>query len=346
VELGRVLCAFGVVVIHSPMGKGATVAPSAQAFIALWRFGVPYFLMAGFYYAWVSLEKRSAAEVTLSRWKRLGPPYLAWSAIYVLARLGLYAFRRDWESVTSMFSDPVGLILFGDATLHLYYVPLLASGLSWFILGGGFFRRARPQRLAIGLGLSLAATWALGYYGNRFGSINHGFSALKAEHPVAGNVFLSILLAWAASLIQTAPYFFAAGLLAGVRAQLESRRHWWSGVVAAIGVLLVMTGWRSLALVDLAAGIGLFVGLLFQSPPRVGVDGIAFLGRFSAGCFFAHHLFLELLQIPAKHLQPGIDQNTPLWLILAMAVVATIGAYGAAIGLSKMGRFGRMLSAV
>lgn len=345
IELGRGLAAFGVVVIHSPMGKGTSLSPEASAFISVWFFVVPFFLIAAFYYAWSSFAKRTAKDIFVGRLKRLIGPFLLWTGLYAFARAALYLSRNDLQSMKALFADPVGLFLLGDAALHLYYVPLLAAGLTWFIAIEKTPTKLRQPICIAGLLLSFGASWALGTSGNGFGPSTHGFTTLKSHSHWAANGLFTVPFAWAACMIQTSPYFFAAGLLTGVRDHLDFFRRMWAGSAGALSALAFMTWFRFLPMAEFAAGTCLFVGLLFQSQPTGSLTWFRFIGGFSAGCFFSHHLFLEMFQIASKRFRPELGQDTPLWFIVGLALAATVVSYTATAIFARLGRFGRMLSA-
>lgn len=346
VELGRALAAFGVVMIHTPLGRGSTLSDSAATCISAFFFVVPFFLSVSFYYGWLSAGKRSGKEIAAGRWRKLAGPYLGWTLIYVVARLGIYFARHDEASAGALLADPVDWLFFGHAAVHLYYVPLLAAGLTWFLFVGHL--RATGPRVGVclvGLAAALAGRRWIGESGNGFGPGSEGFDVLKSDWAPGHWLPVRLGLTWAACMVQTAPYFFGTGLVALASERLKGIRAFWPGLVGLGVVLVMMTMFRAVPLIETFAGMLLLVSLPAQRIPDRFADSARFLGLFSAGCFFGHHLVLEALQLVTKRFAPGLASATPLWAVLLLGIAATVLSYLLVVGLARAGRFGKMLSA-
>jgi hypothetical protein len=243
-------------------------------------------------------------------------------------------------------SDPVGWLFFGHSAVHLYFVPLLAAGLSWFLVVR--FLRTPRWRLAIcliGLVAAFLGNRWIGTSGNGFGPGGEGFDALKSTWTPGRWLPLRLALTWAACMVQTAPYFFGAGLVALVTKQLVSQRAFWPGLLGVGLVFVMMSTFRWIPQIETLAGLLLLVSLLAQRVPAGFANSARFLGLFSAGCFFGHHLVLEALQMATKRFAPDLTTATPLWTVLLLGTVSTALSYLLAACLPRAGQPGKILSA-
>jgi hypothetical protein len=345
VEIGRVLAAYGVIIIHSPMGHGATVSTHAGQFISYWGFAVPFFLMAAYYYSWQATKTRSVFNMLRGRFVRLALPFLAWTVIYLAVRCCLYFAKNDLNAVARVIGDPVGVFIFGQAAVHLYFVPLMGAGLMWFL----WFSNDPPRSarwLVAGLVFSTVISWLLVQSGNNFGAGRDGFGNFKNSHGGAAFPLLRVPFAIVACLIQTAPYFFAAGLLNRIRTLRPLWHSSWAGGAGLIFGVLLMHFREIIPFAESFAGMVVFAGLLLQTPIQRTNHLIPLMGSLSAGCFFCHHLVIECFQLIIERSTPEYAHATPLWLIFTMTSLTGVVSFTVAFVLVRFGKMGRILAAV
>jgi fucose 4-O-acetylase-like acetyltransferase len=126
IDLARVISTYGVVFVHS--GGYAPSDNLANQTQALFEFAVPFFLAASFYLLSSSKKESNFRKLMLSRTKRLIIPYLAWSIIYIIARVIKAFINHKFGDVETLFSDPFSILFCGSAAAQLYFLPLLFTG--------------------------------------------------------------------------------------------------------------------------------------------------------------------------------------------------------------------------
>ncbi|GAB4534254.1 MAG: hypothetical protein Tsb0014_20340 [Pleurocapsa sp.] len=116
-EYLRIICAIAVVAIHS-FDTNSWLSSVSSKFL---KFPVPLFLMMSFFLLFnkMASQNNSVAFVLKKRCDRLVPAFLVWSVIYLAVRLISGSdISLSGESITEY-------LLFGDAALQLYYIPLV-----------------------------------------------------------------------------------------------------------------------------------------------------------------------------------------------------------------------------
>jgi Acyltransferase family len=136
IDCFRGLAAFAVVMIHAGgeiiYSESGSLQPDlwVKTLIQACQFAVPFFLATSFYFMVGKLLKapdQFSQTVFLStRVTRLLIPYLLWSLIYLAFR-AVKAIQQP-EGLAQLFQDPIFLIFFGGAGIHLYFLPLLFTG--------------------------------------------------------------------------------------------------------------------------------------------------------------------------------------------------------------------------
>lgn len=116
-EYLRVICAISVVAIHS-FDTNIWLGNLSSKFL---RFPVPLFLMMSFFLLFRNMASanKPVAFYLKKRCNRLIPAFLAWSIIYLITR---------FISGSSIFLSTESIaeyLLLGNASLQLYYVPLI-----------------------------------------------------------------------------------------------------------------------------------------------------------------------------------------------------------------------------
>lgn len=129
IELCRGLAAFAVILVHSgDKTWGIPIDNSAVVFRELFYFAVPFFIATYFYFATKKLPEHLSFSFWRRKLKRIAIPYLFWSAVFVVLRSLLSIASGNTDQLKQLWSDPLAIILFGKASYHLYFLPLLISG--------------------------------------------------------------------------------------------------------------------------------------------------------------------------------------------------------------------------
>jgi peptidoglycan/LPS O-acetylase OafA/YrhL len=130
IDLCRGLAAFAVILVHSGDETwGLPISETAIRFRHLFYFAVPFFLAASFYFGTRKLPLTIDGHFWRKKFKRIVLPYLLWSLFYVVTKTIIYSLTNKPEDVQELLADPVALIFLGAASYHLYFIPLLLSGL-------------------------------------------------------------------------------------------------------------------------------------------------------------------------------------------------------------------------
>lgn len=328
IDVARALAAVAVVALHA-IGYGLTRDPAGsaaqhldQTLVLALRFVRQVFMfISGFAmaYAYRDREIDPRTFITRRMW-RVGLPYLAWSAIYLLVA------PPDGVSL-------LGAVLFGTAFYHLYYVVV---SLQWYVVFPtilAWTRRLSPRRAlasaACGTLLSLGlASW------------------LTAGAPVPNWASpLNAVLAHRDQLLLSYIGHYLVGTLAGVHAEAVlgwlRRRRWGVGAVMAglLGYLALDLQQEPFArAVDifrpglvLYGLVGAFMVLACAGEiTRAGgraFDWLMALSRNSYAIYLAHPLALYLLE---SYVLSHVHNYSPI-LSIPLIAAAVLMPHGLAL---------------
>lgn len=135
-DVARNFGAFAVVVVHLSQYPGEKDPIIARVLDATYLFRVPLFLAIAFYlFSRFSIRKPTWAEFFV-RVRLIVIPYLLWSLIYIGLILANPEKRSASLALRTTLRGWVDIIFFGGAYGHLYYIPIVVSGmLLTFLLG-------------------------------------------------------------------------------------------------------------------------------------------------------------------------------------------------------------------
>jgi peptidoglycan/LPS O-acetylase OafA/YrhL len=281
IDVIRLIAALSIVYIH------AVRSLPLDASRNLFRFAVPFYLFASFYFQSLSLRKRTDRtlwQYILGRFKRLYVPYLAWSVIYLVAR----DIRRRLTLHTGPTPLKVGLLWKG-VEYHLWFLPYLLAGsillavIHWTTLRQD--RRWRwPLVVAAGVaGLAFAYAHLPSNWDQPFDNPTYAYAQYWRAMPA---MCWAMGFAW---LMTAGPVVYSvsvpigfAGVLLAVFCSVKQYMH---------GILLVP---RALT------GLGCILAALAPWN-AAAVPGLAKLGRLSYGIYLCHVLFSEFVRNIGMH---------------------------------------------
>lgn len=215
IELCRGLAAFAVILVHSgDKTWGIPIDNSAVVFRELFYFAVPFFIATYFYFATKKLPEHLFFSFWRKKLKRIAIPYLFWSAIFVSLRSLLSITSGNTEQLKQLWSDPLAIILFGKASYHLYFLPLLISG-TLLLYSANYIVKHQNSFWIMCLGYLLSTvfyqwsivsenSFALGEY-VAFSRLLNSLSSLTFIHSI-----IRIILVCFAWICKCLPYFFIA----------------------------------------------------------------------------------------------------------------------------------------
>ncbi len=126
-DLFRGFAIYAVILLHAD--EGVTQAPDGwNGLVQFSGFAVPFFLAASFFLAIKKLLSSEQPYPLKDRIHRLIIPYAFWTLLYLVYKTSKYIIDNDLEKLSKLFEDPVGIIFFGSAAFHLYFIPLLITG--------------------------------------------------------------------------------------------------------------------------------------------------------------------------------------------------------------------------
>jgi peptidoglycan/LPS O-acetylase OafA/YrhL len=278
-DAARFAAALGVILIHC----GPTTAAAARVVDGFQDFAVPFFLLASLYLFWREVSAASRVGPALGRRAvRLLVPYLAWTAIYLTARIGKLALQGTPGRSLLEFESLLPILAAGQGAVQLYFLPYLFAGLC---LSALLCRLLRTRAAGALLGGVLAVGIAL---------------LFAPPVPVGLATGAVSRLAW--GYLEWGRLLLAPAALAGLIALTWRAEHASRGRAALLAVGFVGLGvgfllvpvrpeFRGVILSALLLGACLHLGAFWRARP-----GVSRVTRTAFGVFLVHHLLIELLE--------------------------------------------------
>lgn len=338
IDLCRGLAAFAVILVHSGDETwGVPISDRAIQFRYLFYFAVPFFLAASFYFN----TKKTPLKIDRTFWEkkiqRIVLPYLLWSLLYVVAKLLISGLTQETAQMQQLLADPVAVVFLGAASYHLYFMPLLMSGMMLLYLANYLNQVKYPIFL-----LSFLATVSILLYQLLIVSNNNfnlgDYDAFVQIFPAAnGNNILAqawrcilVNLAW---LIRCFPYFAIALLLQTI---LKKDTQWLDRPANVTAILVVFlladilgTKYLPHALSELLIAYSLLL-LGIASSKYISVsDLITNLGLCSFGIYLIHPLVKSIVEILLVKTLPQVTQSVSITSMLIYSISSFLLSWGA-----------------
>jgi peptidoglycan/LPS O-acetylase OafA/YrhL len=353
VDLMKIVACFGVVWIHSSGGPYGAIPTSVSKVGGFFSgFAVPFFLAASFYLLGSRLFFSNRSYSLGARFKSLVIPYIAWTLIYSLFRVGKYIAIGDSQKLQSFFEDPIYVLLLGGAGVHLYYLPLLISG----VVVTFSLKKVLPNP-SFNILLALAILSIVIY--QLFPFSDNGFSvdpvvpfyrvlnlALLSLH---GNQIGKATLVFISYILRCLPYIFATLLISHpfVSKYLE-RLNIFSVVLFLVSAVLLNINTlfggplvlpSSINELSIACLLLLFaISLSERKMP--GSNFIGRLGTYSFGIYLIHQLLIDIVRPLVYRLHPAAISLVSVSLC---AIVSFGLSWLAVLRLTKSQRLGILL---
>jgi len=339
----RILATYAVVGLHSGFNQAYAVTSSADAFQDVLNFAVPTFLALAFF---LQISRKNDGGFNISaRLQRLMVPYLVWTALHLIARAAKYAMQHQPAKIHELISDPVALLLFGAASVQLYFLPLLFVGGCLCAYLNHPLRAAPTFLLLIFLVLAVLANHQMIVSGNGFDlSAGRAFQVLAPPHeghPIFDQITRIVLvcICW---MIRCLPYIIGLSILVRYVASPVFTARWllipWVALFVFFDLIPLPSG-----LNEIAIGLSAVASATILStwlPPSRSVSKIA---NFTFGIFLVHDLVLEVLEMVSKRF---LELHISLIQLVAISVTAfSISAMVVWIG-SRLGKAGRTVFAI
>jgi peptidoglycan/LPS O-acetylase OafA/YrhL len=311
IDVIRLIAAVSIVYVH------AVRSPALDASRNLFRFAVPFYLFASFYFQSLSLRKRTdrtLGQYIAGRFKRLYVPYLAWSVIYLVA--------RDIRRKVTLHIGPARLepgLLWRGVEYHLWFLPyLLAGSIFLAVVHWMTLRQDRRWRWP----LIIAATAA-------------GFAFAYAHMPANwdqtfDNPTYAYVQFWRAMPTMCWALGFAWLMTAGPVVYSVSSSLGLVGVVLAV-LCSVKQMLQGIELIPRAlSGLGCMLAALAPWNTVI-VPSLAKIGRLSYGIYLCHVLISEFVRNAAFHFHlPDSVQ-----VDMVVFVCTLLGSISVVLGLAR-----------
>lgn len=341
VDIFRGIAAYAVVLLHSGDDSWGNINESVLHLRNFFGFPVPFFLATSFYFMARTLAKRgwkndSHFYLLKSKAYRLIVPYITWSIIYILIRNIYSTVDSSNDETQNMLNDTFSVIFFGGASYHLYFLPLLFTGIATFIFLNTWIDWTSINKVIIFFIVSLIVYEILDMSGNSFElGDNVAFQHLLTPYLEDTNFallwrWISVELSWS---LRCLPYILLAILMQKTYHQrshrFKSRVYRRANLLIQImtilfvfATLLIKPIWSSTTN-NLVVSYSLLIIALLLSKKLQGklIEKIASnLGKCSLGIYLIHALIIPLLRKVLAVIFPGLIADVSIYSIIVISL--------------------------
>jgi peptidoglycan/LPS O-acetylase OafA/YrhL len=320
IDLFRGIAAFAVVILHSD--EGIKTDPQGWSFFLHFSaFAVPFFLATSFYLLVDKLNSSPQLIKWNDRFYRLLIPYAFWSAVYLVIKILQFLLKKQPHKIQSLLDNWPGLIFLGQSGFHLYFIPLLFSGIL-LVVAAEFFIRSKPG-LFLSIFLLFLCIFVYHVYLNfSLDFIENIHLEVSAIDRNALDFFMKLL----GFFLRCAPYIAAALVCSRLMLKDKLLDLNLAGFLVCVILFVVVNTSPSLGLpkvvLELLKGY-ITLALAFASSKYIHKNSVvSSLGRCSFGVYLMHLVFLQILWSFANKF--GLNFNNPS---LAMLVFSVVFAY-------------------
>jgi surface polysaccharide O-acyltransferase-like enzyme len=340
IDAARVLAAVVVVFIHSASGPLTGVGPPAVivSIREALRWAVPFFLATSCYFLMRALRRSPQPAVVLrDRIRRLLPPLLAWSSVYLVAKTVLASVTGDDAGLRYVVDDPTRLLALGGAGVQLYYLPMLMVfvPVGWFV--HTVTRRARWTSIALSIASIVLAWWAT--HSHNSYNISSATAFTSATNPADMNNMARVLLVVTAWAIRLLPYLSICAVLIDFDV-IKKLRPWTAPIGLAVVASLMV--WarpvEASAPAELLAAFALLLAgasvatIGHRQTSRV-VGGMA---ELSFAVFLVHVAVLQAVQNVGKTVGLGNPNSPSVGFVLTCWLVTTVVSFAVAVPIHRL----------
>ncbi|QYO64301.1 acyltransferase family protein [Leptolyngbya sp. 7M] len=364
IDLISGIAAFAVAILHSGDVTTATTvgfwATQVQRFCG---FAVPFFLISSFYLSIDRIYKTGKSPLLKSKFQRLIIPYVFWSLFYIIARLIKLLLLQEPVNIARL-SDPISIIFLGNAGIHLYFIPMLFTGVLFLtVIEKLIIKKVNFFQIVLLFLISLLVDNIVFLTDNSFllGPYIAFDSLLDTVFPNGNeNPFIRVSLVLLAWLIKCLPYIFAAMILNHLLAKNHLRSDTGS-LLISLAVFLGISYFGFLGIdlnsaiytdhrppfYDIAKSIPLLlfsIHLSFCLHCSTAVTSIVkSLGICSFGIYLMHQFLIQVIRLPASEMFPDLVYNVSVSTQLFFAFFSVGVSWLATILLMKRRKLSRLL---
>lgn len=331
IDLLRGIAVFAVAILHSGNGDPAPTA-WARALENFSGFAVPFFLATSFYLAASKVYTTAKPYCLQSRLARLLFPYAVWTALYLLFAVLKYSVSGKMAKIPDLFHDPVSIIFFGGPAYHLYFIPLLLTGILLFKAAECLVQQGVSLKILVLLSILSTVSYEVvlktenGFtLGSNvaFQPLFAGFGLDIQQHSLFR--VIGVAISW---MLRCAPYIGVALLLQ--HPSVQKRLPKWSTQSAAIAFLLFLSinglGDRVLpaSVYEVSRGYAALILAIALSNVLVESPLLRNLGLCSFGIYLMHLIWVETFKTVLGRIYPGLLTEVTVLTLLTFSSLAWI----------------------
>ena len=341
VDIFRGLAAYAVVLLHSGDSSWGNIDESVLYLRNFFGFPVPFFLATSFYFMARTLancgwQNDLHFKILRSKARRLIVPYLTWTLIYLIIRNLYLLIDSNYGKEQNMLDDTFSVIFFGGASYHLYFLPLLFTGIATFIFLNTWFDWIHINRIIVFLIASLIVYELIDISGNSFElGDNVAFQNLLTPYLENTNFYLlwrwvSVELSWS---LRCLPYILVAILMQQtyIRRSNDFRQKLNQESDSLIIIMMILfvastfvikPVWSS-TINNLVVAYSLLIIALLWSKKITNnlIEKIAIsLGKCSLGIYLVHAMVIPLLRILITLIFPTFMTSVSISSVIVLSI--------------------------
>lgn len=270
----------------------------------------------------------TSARFWKSRIERILIPYVVWSIFFILLKLIIFSLTNQTEQISSILQDPLGIIFFGGASYHLYFLPLLLTGSSLVFLAKYLKEKSLESKKLVLLSfISIIVDQLIVWSDNSFypGS-NIAFSSwLSLFQPnEIGYVVARLILVEAAWLIRCLPYLLVALTINKLTSKVYFKFDYKHQAIYCLLSFSLVNFWGQTIIPKSFKEIIVSYSLLYFA---IAISNyfkhnqlIMNLGQCSFGIYLIHPVLKSTVEIIINQAVPFLTQNVSIASMLTYSV--------------------------
>jgi peptidoglycan/LPS O-acetylase OafA/YrhL len=329
IDLFRGIAAFAVVILHSD--EVIEHLPEGWSFILNFSaFAVPFFLATSFYLMVGRLYNSPSQPIQWTkRLSRLLIPYAFWSIFYLGIKISRHLLKHQIGKVQTLLENWPGLIFLGQSEFHLYFIPLLISGILVVILTESLIRK--QIKLSLSLFLLFFSLIIYQLYSSFLDASSSSFifssTIINQSSDIQKNAYSALIyiLKIMGFLFRCLPYVVAALVLnnSTIKNRLLNLRV--TDILISLAAFAILNALPSAlipkVLGELLRGYSTLILALGASNYIRGNSIVSSLGSCSFGIYLMHLLILQILWSFFQKI--GMNFEKISFLLLMMTVILT-----------------------
>jgi peptidoglycan/LPS O-acetylase OafA/YrhL len=321
IDLFRGIAAFAVVILHSD--EVIKIAPQGWlVFLNFSAFAVPFFLATSFYLLVDKLGNSSKLIKWPDRFSRLLIPYTFWSFVYLGIKILQFFLKKQPHKIQLLLAQWPKLLFLGQSEFHLYFIPLLISGIL-LVIAGESFLRSRPS-LSSSVFLLLISVFIYNFYLSfNFNHVSWLDGAVKFRTVGLDSDILGFFIKILGFFLRCFSYIAAALICSRLTIKERLLDSKFSSFLICLIFFIAVNVFADFglpkAVEELLKGY-IALALAFISSNYIHDNSIvSSLGRCSFGIYLMHLVFLQILWSVANKI--GFNFENPSLIILIFGVV-------------------------